>query len=292
MHCPQAVKAAAFFLLPIFSTAAELSGQNALAYTGKLVSFGARPAGSENARKMQAYIAAELKKFGCQVIEDGFQARTPAGMVAMKNIIARFPGKNGKALAVTGHYDTKRFKEFTFVGANDGGSSGGLLLELARAMQGRPHNSDIYIVWFDGEEAFAEWTATDSLYGSRHLAGKWSADGTINRLQALINIDMIGDKDLRLEDELLSSESLRRMVEQIASQLGYARYFSGRSVAVEDDHAPFLRKGVRAIDLIDFDYGPSNSWWHTSQDTMNKLSAGSLQVTGTIVLEMLKRLDQ
>ena len=292
MHCPQAVTAAIVSLVTLTSAAADLSGQSALSYTEKLVSFGVRTAGSENARKMQAYVVSELKKFGCEVSEDAFQAHTPAGVVAMKNIIARFPGRNGKAIAITGHYDTKRFKGFTFVGANDGGSSGGLLLELARSLQGRPHNSDVYLVWFDGEEAFVEWSATDSLYGSRHLAGKWAADGTINRLQALINIDMIGDKDLRLEEELLSSESLRRMVDQIANQLGYAKYFSGRSAAVEDDHAPFLRKGVRAIDLIDFDYGPSNSWWHTAQDTMDKLSPASLQVTGAIVLEMVKRLDQ
>lgn len=292
MHCPQALTAVVVLLISFASAASDFSGQNALLYTEKLVSFGVRPAGSENSRKMQVYIASELKKFGCEVTEDAFQARTPGGVLTMRNIIARFPGRSGKALAVTGHYDTKRFKDFAFAGANDGGSSGGLLLELARSFQGRPHKGDIYVVWFDGEEAVGEWTSTDSLYGSRRLAGKWTADGTINRLQALINVDMIGDKDLRLEEELLSSESLRRMVDQIANQLGYAKYFSGRSIAVEDDHAPFLRKGVRAIDLIDFDYGPSNRWWHTADDTMDKLSANSFQVTGSLVLEMLKRLDQ
>ncbi len=120
----------------------------------------------------------------------------------MKNIIARFPGKSGRAVAFTGHYDTKLFRGFRFVGANDGGASTGFLLEMARALAGKPRKNDVYLVWFDGEEAFGEWSSTDGIYGSRHLAGKWAADGTARRLKALINVDMIGDKDLEIPQEI------------------------------------------------------------------------------------------
>jgi Zn-dependent M28 family amino/carboxypeptidase len=210
----------------------------------------------------------------------------------MANIIARFPGKPGAhALAVTGHYDTKRFN-FPFVGANDAGSSTGFLLEMARALKGQTMKHDVYLVWFDGEEAFREWSETDSLYGSRHLAEKWYRDGTLARMKALINVDMIGDKDLVLEDEQFSSAALRAIIWQAARELGYGRYFGNRQYPVEDDHAPFLRRGVRAADLIDFNYGPDNSWWHTPADTMDKLSPASFEAVGRTVLETLRRLDR
>lgn len=271
--------------------AADFSGAQALEYTRQIVAFGPRTPASEGMKKQQAFILAQLKTCGCQLVQDDFVAKTPKGPVPMKNIIARFLGTNGRALVVSGHYDTKTFSGFRFVGANDGGSSSGFLLEMARALRGVPHASDIYLVWLDGEEAYGDWSETDSLYGSRHLAAKWAADGTLARVQALINVDMIGDRDLSIVQEQYSAESLRRLVWQVAQQLGYGKHFSDSGGAIEDDHAPFLRRGVRALDLIDFEYGPSHSWWHTAQDTVDKLSPNSFQVVGRVIIETLRRLD-
>lgn len=281
---------ATMLLLAPLAPAVEFSGTQALEYTRALVALGPRPAGTPACKKAQDYIIQQLKASGWEVQEDTFTARTPVGPLAMKNIIAKKSGLSGKAVAITGHYDTKRFP-FKFVGANDGGASAGLLLEMARALKDRTLRNDVYLVFFDGEEAVKDWTATDSLYGSRHVAERWQKDGTNGRLLALINVDMIGDRDLHIVSELYSSESLRRLVWQVAAQVGEARKFDGAELAIEDDHAPFLRMGVRALDLIDFDYGPNHSWWHTQQDTMDKLSAGSLQSVGKVLIETLKRLE-
>jgi Zn-dependent M28 family amino/carboxypeptidase len=209
----------------------------------------------------------------------------------MRNIIARFPGTSGQIVAITGHYDTKSIPGTYFLGANDGGSSTGFLLELARVVSRLPHKNDIYLVWLDGEEAIAEWSDTDGTYGSRQLATKWAIDGTLPKIKALINVDMIGDRDLTLVNDQASTEWLRRMVWETAGDLGLSKYFSTVPGSLEDDHIPFIKAGVSALDLIDFDYGPENSWWHTDRDTMDKLSAASLQVVGDVVLAALRRLE-
>jgi Zn-dependent M28 family amino/carboxypeptidase len=286
------VLAAACGLLASLAHAAEpFSGSSALAFTRQVVSFGPRPSGSAAIGKLQRYIVEELKRHGWEVIQDSFTAQTPLGPVKMMNIIGRLAGKSGRAVVVTGHYETKSLPGIRFVGANDGGASAGFLLELARVLPGRPLKHDVYLVWFDGEESFGPWSETDGIYGSRHLAARWSADDTLGRIRALINVDMIGDKDLGILEELNSTSWLRRLVWQTAAETGLGRYFLNVSSAVEDDHIPFLRRGVPAVDLIDFDYGPGNSWWHTERDTLDKLSADSLQVVGTVVLEVLNRLQ-
>jgi Zn-dependent M28 family amino/carboxypeptidase len=150
---------------------------------------------------------------------------------------------------------------------------------------------DVYIVFFDGEEAVRDWTATDSVYGSRHLASKWSADGTNRRLKALINVDMTGDKDLDIVYESSSSASLRKLVWDAADALGYSAEFLRQPAAVEDDHLPFLEAGVRALDLIDFTYGPDNAYWHTPQDTMDKLGAHSFEVIGNVLMRVIPELE-
>lgn len=269
--------------------ASDFSGARALEDTRRAVAFGPRPPGSAAIRSLRASIEAQLRALHLQVTEDVFTARTPDGPVEMRNIIARLPAKSGRALVVTGHYDTKKLSRF--VGANDGGSSTGFLLEFARAATLRKWNSDIYIVWLDGEEAFRQWTDTDSVYGSRHLAERWARDGTLGHVEALINVDMIGDRDLNIVKETNSSPELLQAVWKCAYELGYGRYFTGSQGPIEDDHMPFLARGVNALDLIDFDYGPSNSWWHTPVDTMDKLSAHSFQVVGDVVMQALSRMD-
>lgn len=233
-------------------------------------------------------ITAELRTRGCELISDKFTAQTPDGPVAMENIIAKFPGKSGRAIAISGHYDT--LKAPNFVGANDGGSSTGFLLELAATLQAKPRTDDIYLVFFDGEEAFHKWSDTDSLYGSRHLAEKWTRDGTNARLKALINIDMIGDKNLILMYDGYSARSVRDMIWDTAASLGYSYAFPRSDTAVEDDHLPFLKAGVRAVDLIDFE--SQTTWWHTPQDAMDKLSPHSFDVLGAVVMKSIAELEQ
>jgi Zn-dependent M28 family amino/carboxypeptidase len=236
---------------------------------------------------MQAWMVGQLKQFKCEVIEDAFTAKTPKGPVAMKNIIARFRGTSGRAVVFSGHYDTKYFANMKFVGADDGGSSAGFLLEMARTLSGRSRKDDVYLVWFDGEEAFGEWSATDSLYGSRHLAEKWANEGFLGRIRALINVDMIGDKNLDIMAESNSSASLRKLVWDVANRTGYGKYFLPQGGATEDDHVPFVKLGVNALDLIDF----NKDYWHTAADTMDKLGAHSFEVVGAVLLEVLRQLE-
>lgn len=269
----------------------DFSGTSALNFTQRAVALGPRPPGSAAIEKLRGYILDQLKPCGCQVTQDTFTARTPSGQVVMKNIIARFPGRSGRGVAFTGHYDTKIFN-FRFVGANDAGSSTGLLLELARALTGKPRQDDVYLVWFDGEEAFVEWGPTDGLYGSRHLASAWAADGTAKKLKALINLDMLGDKDLRISWEASSYQPLEKLVWQVAADLKYGSHFLREEISIDDDHMPFVRIGAPALDLIDWEYGPDHSWWHTEKDTLDKLSAQSFQIVGDVLLETLRRVEQ
>jgi Zn-dependent M28 family amino/carboxypeptidase len=209
----------------------------------------------------------------------------------MRNIIAKFPGRSGRAIVVTGHFDTKPMPGRVFVGANDGGASTGFLLELARVVNTMPHTDDIYLVFFDGEEAFGEWSDTNGIYGSRHLAETWSRDGMLTHIKALINVDMIGDKDLGILEDTNSSRSLLRLVWRTAHELGYGKYFLDLATPMEDDHMPFVHKGVNALDLIDFDYGPNNAYWHDEKDTIEKLSAHSLEVVGNVLVAVLRKLQ-
>jgi Zn-dependent M28 family amino/carboxypeptidase len=294
MHCKNAFLVLAASSLLAQKPAprpASFSGASALAFTARAVEFGPRPPGSEALRKLRDYLVGQLKLDRCEITVDPFLAQTPLGPIRMQNIIAHFRGASGRAVAITGHYDTKSMPGANFVGANDGGASAGFLLELARVLAARPVKDDVYLVWFDGEEAFVQWSDTDGTYGSRHLAARWSADGTLARLKALINVDMIGDRDLGILRDMNSSESLRQLVWSVAAELGFSRHFLTQPSGIEDDHHPFLLKGVNALDLIDFDYGPGNSYWHTDRDTMDKLSAQSFQVVGEVVLAAIKRLE-
>ena len=265
------------------------SGARALEFTHAVVALGPRPVGSRPHAATELYIESQIKLQKAELLTDVFTAKTPIGDLPMKNIIARFRGGTGRAVVFSGHYDTK--KQAGFWGANDGGSSTGFLLEMLRVLSKQKHPGDIYLVWFDGEESFRDWTASDSLYGSRHLEEKWAADGTLSHVKALINVDMIGDKSLDIVMEENSSKSLTKLVWDTARELGYAKNFLNEPGPVDDDHMPFVRAGVNAMDLIDFNFGPNNSFWHTPKDTMDKLSARSLQVLGDVLMAVLKKLD-
>jgi len=269
----------------------EFRGAAAFAQTKHAVSFGQRASGSANLSKLRDWIISQLKSVGGEPFTDSFDGQTPSGPVPMTNLILKFAGTSGKAIVVTGHYDTKNIPMVNFVGANDGGSSTGFLLEFARAIASAKHRDDIYVVFFDGEEALGKWTDTDSRYGSRHLAAKWLADGTLARVRALINIDMIGDKDLDLSNDDNSSQSLRAKLKSIADRLGYGKYLRSDTGAIDDDHKPFAELGANVLDIIDLDYGPNGGYWHTAEDTMDKLSVRSFQTVGDLTMALVKEID-
>jgi Zn-dependent M28 family amino/carboxypeptidase len=275
---------AIFFALTAWGK--QFSGERAYEYTAKAVAFGPRPPDSPANHKLQAYILAQLKTRGCAIAEDAFTAQAPQGPVPMKNIICKFAGSSGKAVVFSGHYDTKTIPGF--VGANDGGSSTGFLLEMAEALAGTPRKDDVYVVFFDGEEAYGEWSDTNSLYGSRHLAAKWESEGMLPKIKALINVDMIGDKDLNLCWSSGSTMTLETLVWDTAAKLGYAKNFPQSGGVTGDDHVPFIERGVTAIDLIDFD----DDYWHTTRDTMDKLSPSSFQILGNVLIAVLKELEK
>jgi glutaminyl-peptide cyclotransferase len=271
--------------------ASDFRGVAALADTKRAVSFGQRPSGSANLTKLRDWITSQLKGIGGDFSTDSFQGQTPSGLVPMTNLILKFRGTSGKAIVVTGHYDTKNIPMVNFLGANDGGSSTGFLLEFAHAIATAKHRDDIYVVFFDGEEALGTWTDTDSRYGSRHLAAKWLADGTLPRIRALINVDMIGDKDLDLANDDNSSQPLRSKLKGVADRLGYGKYLRRDAGAIDDDHKPFAELGVNVLDIIDLDYGPNGGYWHTAEDTMDKLSVRSFQIVGDLTMNLVKDLD-
>ena len=261
-------------------------GAVALKHVERLVAMGPRVAGTPGGARAREYIVGELKKIaGVQVQVQGFDADTPHGRVSMANVIAVLPGRRPDVIMVAGHYDTKLFKQFQFVGANDGGSSTGFLLELARRLAARPRDYTYWLVWFDGEEARQAWTDRDSLYGSRRLATDLARDKRLPR--AMILVDMIGDRDLAIRREAHSAMWLTQIIWDAAARLGHGRHFLRDTIPVEDDHVPFLRVGVPSTLLIDFDFPP----WHTAADTLDTLSADSLTVVGQVVLEALPSVE-
>jgi glutaminyl-peptide cyclotransferase len=261
-------------------------GAAALRHVERLVGIGPRVAGTSGGARAREYIVAELKKIaGAQVQVKPFDADTPHGRQSMANVLAVLPGKRPDVVMLAGHYDTKLFKQFRFVGANDGGSSAGLLLELARRLATRPRDYTYWLVWFDGEEAREQWTDRDSLYGSRRLATELARDKRLPR--AMILVDMIGDRDLAIRREAHSAAWLTDIIWEAAARLGYSRHFLRETIPVEDDHVPFLRQGVPATLLIDFDFPP----WHTPDDTLDKISADSLAVVGQVLLESLPSIE-
>jgi Zn-dependent M28 family amino/carboxypeptidase len=275
----------------------HFDGARALEYTRQFVAIGPRwPTGAGHA-KAEAFLRDHFRHD--QLEEDSFTANTPIGPVAMRNFIVRFPGKKNGVLVLATHYETNYWlKNIHYVGANDSGSTTGLLVAIADRLReqtagGRKLDGySVWLVFFDGEEAIQSWTETDSTYGSRHLAAKWCGDGTLAKIKAFILTDMIGDKNLDIQRESQSTGWLVDLVGQAAKKFGDERYFFKQTEAIEDDHLPFVQRGVPSIDIIDMDYGPNDSYHHTAQDTMDKLSAKSLMIDGDVILEAIRLIDQ
>ena len=277
------------------SSASPFSGERAMEHVRAQVVFGPRPPGSPELQRCREYIAAQMKSFGYVIEEDVFTADTPYGPIEMKNLIARKSGgKEGRGvIALATHYDTKLMEGKNFVGANDAGSSTGLLIELGRVLADDASGPyDYWFLFFDGEEAFIEWSAFDSTYGSRHLARKWKEDGTASKIRALILLDMIGDKDLDIQYETNSTKALMDIVFETAKSEGLESILSRYRGPIEDDHLPFLGIGIPSVDIIDLNYGPGNSYHHTTEDTLDKISVESLEKTGRLVLALLSRLQK
>ncbi len=266
---------------------ARFDGAAALRHVERLVAFGPRPSGSAALGRARDYIVDDLKKAGIQARLSRFEARTPDGPVKLSNVIGVIPGRRADVIMLAGHYDTKFLPRIRFLGANDGGSSAALLLELARRLARERREFTYWIVFFDGEEARRDWTATDGTYGSRHLAAELRRSGEIRHLRSVVVVDMIGDADLNIRRESYSTPWLVDIVWASARRLGHGAYFLPDTVAVEDDHLPFLREQVPAADVIDIDYPP----WHTAEDTLDKVSPRSLAIVGEVVLDSLPALE-
>jgi glutaminyl-peptide cyclotransferase len=259
-----------------------------------IVAIGPRPAGSEGARKTRDYIREQLTAAGLTVEEQPFDARTPLGVVKMVNVRVRVPGADSSRgrLIIAGHYDTKLFKDFVFVGANDGGSSTAFLIELGRALRHRRNALPIELLFLDGEEAVVEWQGLDHTYGSRHYVTAARANGTLKDIRAMILVDMIGDRDLRIPRDPRSTRWLTDTIWAAAKRLN-RREFVDAEFPIEDDHIEFLQAGVPAVDLIDFTYPDENlRYWHTAEDTIDKCSPTSLQAVADVLLAALPDIEK
>ena len=292
----------AFTLPPDSGPPAAFDGERAMQYVKEIVKFGPRPLGGANHKKVEEYIESHLK--GDQVEDDIFTADTPEGKFPVHNIIAKYPGTKDGIIVVASHYDTNYpLRKTSYVGANDGGSSSGLLLELANQLRGKPRDGySVWLVWDDAEEAMKPDGSgglpkempfdDDSLYGITHVAEKWQGDGTLKKIKAFLLADMIGDADLNIDRDLNSTPWLENVVGEAAKRLGYQSHFFGHNNEVGDDHIPFMKRGVPSADLIDFTYGYNNVFWHTPQDTVDKLSPQSLKIVGSVMLETIRILDR
>jgi Zn-dependent M28 family amino/carboxypeptidase len=258
----------------------------------RLVAFGPRPPGSPALERTREYVSTQLAAAGVQVQRDPFTPSTPDGPIPMVNIVGILPGHGSRVVIIAGHYDTARLKGIEFVGANDGGSSAAELLELARVLPGRSHAFTYWLVFFDGEEATEHWSATDSLYGSRHFVETLRGSGKLGDVRAVVLLDMVGGRDPQFRPEGNSTPWLRDIVFSSADRLGYGGAFpTGGALPVEDDHLPFLAAGVPAVDIIDF--GPFlRGYHHTAQDTIDQCSPETLAMVGRVVLATLAELER
>ena len=280
------------------------SGRRALEQVARVVDFGPRTVGSTGHQKAVAYILATLRGLGLHPVTINFATRDPEGhaepmtdiTVSIRGTVPSPPllpptaprtasDANARAdtIVLATHYDTKRFP-FRFVGANDGGSGTGALLEFARVFTRRPARHRVVLVFFDGEEAFDHWKGRDHTYGSRYLARLWQAEHVLPRVRALILLDMIGYSTPCFCQDVNSSPWLVHRIWHEAKRLG-ATCFEDRDIGIEDDHTPFVKLGVQAADVINFEFGPhgTNRYWHTPQDTLDKLSAKSMRIVGRVV---------
>jgi Zn-dependent M28 family amino/carboxypeptidase len=259
-----------------------------------IVGLGPRPSGSPALERTREYLAGELRKAGLRSWTQSFVARTALGPVSMTNVVAEIPGLRPDVVLFGGHYDTKLYPKVRFVGANDGGSSTALLLELARTVAVGPREYTVWVVFFDGEEERDPESNRGALHGSQYFVEALARSGQLSRLRAVVVADMIGDRDLDIRRDSSSAGWLNEIIWSTAGQLGHARHFLEETVSIQDDHVPFLAAGIPAALLIDYNYSrkpDGRTFWHTSEDTIDKLSARSLGVVGEVLVNALPAIE-
>lgn len=269
------------------ATFAEVSGERAMEDVRAMVALGPRPAGTPANQKTRAFIARQLKAVGISATEQPFVADTPVGKVPMANVIATLPGKRPEKIVIGSHFDTKPNMPFLFLGANDGGSSTGLLIELARVLKDKPREFTYELVFFDGEEAWGEWE-TGNTFGSRHYVDAAKKAGTLGGVKAMILLDMIGERGTQIRQDLNSTSWMNDIFWRAAGRLGHQRTFIADITSVEDDHFPFKNAGIPVIDIIDLDY----EHWHQAGDTLDKLDPRSLKIVGDVVVAALPDVEK
>jgi len=271
------------------------SGTRAFAETEALVQISPRDAGTGNARRAAIHLETRLKTLGFKTVVDTFSEETPVGKIFFNNVLGRLPGKTNRLIILASHFDTKAGISEDFQGANDSGSSSGVLLELARVLSERaPLETEFLVAFFDGEECRTKYGPTDGLHGSRRLARQILEGGGAGLVEAVILLDMVGDKDLNITIPRNCSKGLVTELFSAAHEVGVRPTFSLGPGSILDDHVPFLLAGMPAIDVIDFEYGSApglNDYWHTSKDTLDKLSTDSMQTVGDVVLRMVENLQ-
>ena len=262
----------------------------------KVVDLGPRPPGSPEAETLRQLIRGEVEAAGLEVRALPFEVDTPLGNKSMANLVAVVKGSEDGIIALSNHYDTKYFAEFRFVGANDGGSTTAWMIEMARALGPTRDGRTVWLIWFDGEEAFKEWSSTDSLYGSREMVRHLRKTKEFPDLDALINVDMIGDCYLGIFRDAGAPSWLSNAVWKAAAELGHGRHFLAESRIVEDDHMPFRLAGKPAMNLIDYEYGGSqldhSNTWHTANDTIERVCPASLQAVGDVIYHALPSIER
>ena len=277
----------------------DFDGTRAYEHVRRLVEIGPRAPDSEGIRRAQTYIIGQLKSYGCPVEEHDFHASTVVGDLAMKNIVVKLPGASSGIILYTTHYDTVRIPNF--VGADDGGSGTGTMLELARLFCARKNSLNVWIVFFDGEEAQGNWTdgasiqwkndSSNNTFGSREMAAQMALSGELKRLKAMILADMIGPVNVRITRDSGSTRWLTNFIWETAAQLGYKNNFANEDYAVGgDDHFSFIRRGVAGCDLIDFSV--RDTYWHTPEDTLDKVDPRSLAIVGQVLAATLPRFEK
>jgi len=268
-------------------TVGGFDGKRAFVHVAKQVSFGPHPSGSQALTQLQDYLQSELKSHGCNVETDAFTADTPVGRLPMKNFLVKIPGEKPGVLLLGTHYDTLLMENF--VGADDGGSSTAVMLELARLLCPQHGKYAVWIAFFDGEEAMKQWSETDSRYGSHQMAARLSISGDIKKIRAFLLADIVGGRKAQFLRESSSTPALIDLVWNTADKLGYSAIFRNDTTSAEDDHDSFLKRGIPAVDVIgDF---TNNGYWHTSQDSLDKISPRTLAIVGHVFLESVKQLQ-
>jgi glutaminyl-peptide cyclotransferase len=269
-------------------------GKRAYEQVVKQLSFGPRPAGSPALAKLQEYLESELKSYGCTVETDSFSADTPAGRIPMKNILVKIPGQKPGIILLGTHYDTKRLENF--VGADDAGSSTGVMLEMARLLcaQKQPGKYAVWIAFFDGEEAVNwDWVNPDNRYGSREMAAKFAVDGDLTKIKAFILADIVGGKNPHFKRDGESTKWVKDMVWSVAERLGYGGVFVKETTDFGgDDHYSFTPRHVPSVDIMDLDAQNDVPYWHTTQDTIDKISPKTLAIVGHTILESVQELQK